>query len=169
MALAIAIVALIVAAIAAAISGWQLREARKANAFPAVVDLFREYRAEEMVAARRLLSEELKEIDPPCAVRDLPDHLAQAVLRVSHFLDNLGVLLAHSLIQPHIVAGFLGTSAKRIWQDLLPFIELERELRPSGVYVEYFEHLVATLEVVRPEDVRSDLRKPPFPRAKASA
>ena len=161
MALTIAIIALLVAAFAAFTSWRQLSEVRKANSFPAVVDLFREYRTSEMVAARRLLSEKLPHIDPPCAIHDLPDDLADAALRVMHYLDNLGVMLHHGLVEPEIVSGFLGGSAARIWRELSGFIVRERASRPNGVYVEYFEHLVATLKVYRPEDARSGLRKLP--------
>lgn len=78
-----------------------------------------------------------------------------------HYLDNLGVLLHHELVQPEIVSGFLGGSAARIWGELSGFIAAERANRTSGVYVEYFEHLVATLRVIAPEDARSGLHKLP--------
>ncbi len=157
MALAIAIVALLVAAAAALISAWQLREAKKANAFPATVDLFREYRSREMVAARRLLSQRLPDAASP--IRDLPDDVAQAALRVSHYLDNLGVLVAHDLLEPELAAGFLGDSTMNLWKRLMPFVVLERALRSPNAFLQYFEHLAATFREVQPPRVRAELRR----------
>lgn len=157
MALAIAIAALVVAAIAAVISVRQLREARKANAFPATVDLFREYRSEEMVKARRLLSQELVNADPAEGIRGMPDDLARAALRVSHYLDNLGVLVAHELLDPKLAAGFLGDSTLRLWSDLGPFIFSERSFRIPKAYLQYFEHLASTLHEVQPMQARAEL------------
>ena len=82
-----------------------------------------------MVEARRLLSDELRELDPEGGMRGLPDEVARAALRVSHYLDNLGVLVANGLLEPELAAGFLGDSALRLWRDLYPFITRERELR----------------------------------------
>ena len=158
MALAVAIAALIVAAIAAFISIRQLREATKANAFPAAVDLFREYRDTEMVAARKLLSEELPTAENAKAIRNLSDDVGQAALKVSHYLDNLGVLVAHDLLQPELAAGFLGDSAVRLWSQLEPFIALERELRSPNAYLQYFEDLATRMHEVQPMRVRAGLR-----------
>jgi hypothetical protein len=159
MALAVAITALIVAAVAAAISAWQLREARRANAFPAVVDLFREYRSADMVKARRLLDEELPRLDGKSGIRGLPDDVAQAALKVSHYLDNLGVLVAYELVEPDFAAGFLGDSALRMWGKLSPFIINERALRSPGAHLQYFEHLVATFEEAPPSRARRKLKR----------
>jgi hypothetical protein len=160
-ALGVAIVALVIAAIAVVVSAWQLREARRANAFPAALDLFREYRSPEMVKARRLLFDELPKMDRKGGIRALPDEVAQAALKVSHYLDNLGVLVAHGLLDPKLAAGFLGDSTLGLWRELSPFIRRERELRSPAAYQQYFEHLAATLEEVQPSRARANLRKSP--------
>jgi hypothetical protein len=164
MALTIAIFALIVSAVAAGISIRQLREASKANAFPAAVDLFREYRNREMVAARRLLSEKLPTLEDAGGIRDLPDDIAQAALKISHYLDNLGVLVAHDLLQPKLAAGFLGDSTLRQWILLEPFILRERAMRSPSAYLQYFEHLAVTMKEVRPVRVRAELKAWSEPR-----
>ncbi len=164
MALTVAIAALAVAAIAALISARQLTEATRANAFPATVDLFREYRSREMVAARRLLSQKLPVAEDATAIRDLPDDVAQAALKISHYLDNLGVLVAHNLLRPELAAGFLGDSTLRLWRQLEPFIVRERVLRTPNAYLQYFEHLATTLHEVQPVRVRADLKTWPNPQ-----
>lgn len=161
LALTIAILALLVSTLLALISAWQLREARRANAFPAVVDLFREYRSMEMVAARRLLSQRAKEFDESLGIAGMPDDVAQAALRVTHYLDNLGVLIAKELIGIELVAGFLGDSTLRQWQLLKGFIRSERRRRQPQAYMQYFEHLTARLVEVDPASVRAKLKKMP--------
>jgi hypothetical protein len=163
MTLIIAIGALIVASFAALVSVRQLWEARKANVFPAVVTLFSQYREPEMIRARRALSQGLSEIEQPCAIHDLPDDVARAPLEVANYLENVGLLMQLDLIDPRIVVGFMGGSAERIWDELAAFIALERESRPEGLYLEYFEHLAATIRELRPMEVRSELRKLPHP------
>jgi hypothetical protein len=157
-ALALALAALAVAAVAAVISARQLREARRANAFPATVDLFREYRSREMVAARRLLFERLPAHEAEGGIQGLPDDVAQAALMVSHYLDNLGVLVAHHLLDPRLAAGFLGDSTLRLWSQLAPFIVFERSRRSPNAYLQYFEHLAVTLHEVQPMRVRAGLK-----------
>ena len=158
MALTLAIFALIVSAVAAGVSIRQLREASKANAFPSAVDLFREYRNKEMVAARRLLSEKLPTLEDTGGIQDLPDDVAQAALKVSHYLDNLGVLVANDLLRPKLAAGFLGDSTLRQWTLLEPFILRERAMRSPTAYLQYFEHLAVTLKEIRPARVRTELK-----------
>jgi hypothetical protein len=65
------------------------------------------------------------------------------------------------LVEPRVVVGFMGVSAERIWDELAAFIALERKGRPDGLYLEYFEHLAATIRELRPGVVRSELRKVP--------
>jgi hypothetical protein len=156
-ALVVAIVALSISAAAVLISMRQLRETRKANSFPATVDLFREYRSTEMVAARRLLRDRATTLDPSKGVRGQPDDVAQAVLRVGHYLDNLGVQLHYGLIEPELVAGFLGDSTLGLWSVLQPLIVRERELREPSAYLSYFEHLAETLRRLEPPRVRTEL------------
>ncbi|MFI4989402.1 MAG: hypothetical protein ACHQHO_00610 [Solirubrobacterales bacterium] len=158
-ALIIAVAAFLVSAIAAWASLRQLHEARTSNAFPATVDLFREYRSREMVAARRLLSQRLPALDPANGISNLPDDVAQAVLRVSHYLDNLGVQVAQHLIAPELVAGFLGDSTLRLWSQLEPFIVSERRRRHPQAYLQYFEHLAETLRTLNPAEMRTHLSK----------
>lgn len=157
-ALAIAIAAFLVSVVAAWASIRQLHEARTSNAFPATVDLFREYRSVEMVAARRLLSQRLPDLNPDKGISELPDDVAQAALTVSHYLDNLGVQVAQDLVAPELVGGFLGDSTLRLWRLLQPFIVSERRRRHPQAYLQYFEHLAETLRTVDPVRMRASLR-----------
>jgi hypothetical protein len=160
-ALSIAVVALLVAVAAAAISYRQLREARKANAFPAAIDLFREFRDPAFVADRRLLLSQLRGCDPEQGMSGLPARIKDAAFRVSHYLDNVGVLVAHKLIDPEIAGSFLGASALSLWHELAPFIRRERVLRSYDDYQMHFEHLVATVDSLALDSDRLGWRKMP--------
>lgn len=161
MALAIALVALVVAIASAVISARQLREARKANAFPAAIDLFREFRDPAFVADRRLLLTELEHCDPAQGMQGLPDGIRQAAFRVSHYLDNVGALVAHRLIDPEIAGSFLGASALQLWEALKEFIRRERVLRSYPDYQMHFEHLAATVDSLRLDSASLGWRKMP--------
>ena len=115
----IAIAAVIVSALTMIIVALQVAEARKANALPGTIDLFREYRSAEMEKARWLLTERLPDLDPAIGMRGLPDDVAAAAFQVGQYLDNLGVLVARGLLAPELAAGFLGDSALRMWRVLL--------------------------------------------------
>ncbi len=160
-ALAIALLALAVAIASAVISARQLREARKANAFPAAIDLFREFRDPEFVADRRLLVGELRNCDPVLGMQGLPDGVREAAFRVSHYLDNVGVLVAHRLIDPEIAGSFLGASALNLWEELKEFIRRERVLRSFPDYQMHFEHLAATVASLRLDSESLGWRKMP--------
>jgi hypothetical protein len=145
----IAVASLAVSWTAVRVSNRQLREARRANDFPQAVNLFREYRDPDTVAARFLVLRDLPGIDSEIGIQGLPPEARQAAEKVSHYLDNLGFLVAKDLTKPELAAGFLGGSALRVWTVLRPFIVRERELRQEPRYQEYFEHLAAT--IVLPE------------------
>lgn len=149
MTLAIALLALAVALASAVISARQLREARKANAFPAAIDLFREFRDPAFVADRRLLLTELQNCDPEQGMQGLPGNIRHPAFRVSHYLDNVGVLVAHGLIDPEIAGSFLGASSLQLWEALKEFIRRERVLRSYPDYQMHFEHLAATVASLR--------------------
>ena len=158
MSLVIAIAAVAVAAATMIIVALQVAEARKANALPATIDLFREYRSAEMEKARRLLADRLPDLDPATGMRGLPDDVAVAASQVSQYLDNLGVLVARGLLAAELAAGFLGDSILRMWRMLAPFILRERELRTPPHYQHYFEHLAATVQQINPTRARAKLR-----------
>ena len=158
MTLVIAIAAVVVSAVTVIIVALQVAEARKANALPATIDLFREYRSVEMEKARRLLADRLPHLDPAAGMHGLPDDVAAAAAQVSQYLDNLGVLVARGLLDPGLAAGFLGDSILRMWRDLSPFIVRERELRTPRHYQQYFEHLAVTVQQVGPARARAKLR-----------
>ena len=116
MSLVIAIAAVVVSTATMIVVALQVAEARKANALPATIDLFREYRSAEMEKARRLLADRLPDLDPATGMKGLPDDVAVAAFQVSQYLDNLGVLVARGLLSAELAAGFLG-ERDRTWRS----------------------------------------------------
>src|SRR5262245_27543784 len=113
-----------------------LREARKANALPTLLEFVQEYRRYE--ADRRYLLRDLRnEHDPKVGISGLPNDARERVVRVQHYLDQLGLLVDQQLVDAGAVAGFMGESVLRSWQALSPYITAERDIRGED-YAEYF-------------------------------
>lgn len=109
-----------------------------------------------MIEARHLLKRDLPKT--ACAIHELPNDVAQAAVLVANYLENVGLLVYLELVEPRIAIGFLGGSAERIWDELKPFIGCERTER-DGLYLEYFQYLVATIRLMQSENPRSELRE----------
>jgi hypothetical protein len=98
------------------------------------------------------------EIDP-CAFYELPDDVQQAAYHVSHFLDHMGVLLSNRLIDLDVLAANIGISAEAAWFKLEPCVRVERERRSTGIYLDYFEHLIASIRTIPIEERYRDLKR----------
>jgi hypothetical protein len=153
----LATIAIVVSLAAVAISWRQLREARRTNSFPAALDLFREYRSLEMVQARALLRSDLAGYPADQGIRELPGAVGHAARKVSHYLDNLGVLVDNGLMDPQLAAGFLGNNVIEMWDALAPFIRADRARGPVRGYQRYFESLVVAVEKANPDEVIAKL------------
>ena len=136
MSLVIAIAAVIVSALTMIIVALQVAEAREANALPATIDLFREYRSAEMEKARWLLTERLPDLDPASGMRGLPDDVAVAAFQ-SASTWTTSVSGSHAGSSPlSWPPGSWETAACGcgVWRVLSPFIVRERELRTPPHY-----------------------------------
>jgi hypothetical protein len=163
-----------VGAAAAAIAAWRAvfqarqlqQEATKANEIPALLDFVREYRRYER--ARRYILRKLRKQHPPVRVADLPRKPLEHALDVCHYLDHLGFLVDQRLVDPIAVAGFMGDSMLRCWDELLPYIDAERKAR-DGPYAQYFEDLAVRVKAIGPREAHKGLRtfsanyEPPSP------
>jgi hypothetical protein len=141
---------ILIAALVLLIAAFALWQATKASRLPATVDLFREYRSYEMVNARRILHQKLTDSDSNLGITHLPPETREAAERVAFYLDNVGALVAHKLVQRSLAAGFLGVSAKGHGEALSPYVFRERANRGT-VYLNYFEYLAAEMEKVQIE------------------
>lgn len=82
----------------------------------------------------------------------MPEPAKTHAITVSHFFDNLAVLVA-SGIGEKLVISFMGESIDNAWLVLEPYIRRERELR-DGEYQEYFEDLVVRIRKNPPHVLR---------------
>jgi hypothetical protein len=151
----VAVIAVLISAFSLVIANRSRREAERGNSLGATVDLFREYRSDQMRTDRMLLRNTLEGIEEPSGgVTDLPEPAAQAALRLCHYLDHLGVLVEHDLFPLELVTGFLGVTSVQIWEELLPYIEYERDRREKRLYLEYFESLAVRVREFDVERLR---------------
>jgi hypothetical protein len=170
MAQTLSIIGLIVSLIALAVSGmfaWrhygiepeQAQLARDqaaiSNAQPLAIDLLREFR--EHSADRRCLYRELPAYPSNDGFESIDDpELPQLAVSTSHWYDNVGALVAHKMVDPTYIAGFLGQSELDMWNLLERFILAERRTKPHGDYGDYFEFLVRVrlLSDLNPAELR---------------
>jgi hypothetical protein len=116
------------------------REARLANEFPIFLELLRDYR--ELEPDRKYVFTQLASDCPDASIgiRGLPPEIHDKVVGISHFPDQLGLLVQRDLANPDSIAGFIGGSILRMWAAIGPFIYAEAKLRDES-YQRYFEDL----------------------------
>src|SRR5215468_6591115 len=77
----------------------QDKSAKNAQSISVILQLIGEFRKPEMVQARRQILSELDvgSLDPATGFNGLPNPIRSSVVLVSHYYDNLGLLVAHRL------------------------------------------------------------------------
>jgi hypothetical protein len=156
--LIVSILAALVAGVSAAFAFRSERESRRANDI-AVLEFLREYREAER--SRRYVFRELATEHPsPVRIADLPDKPRDHALTVCHYLDHLGFLVDHRIVDQEGVAGLMGESILRAWEVLAPYIGSEREARGTD-YAAYFEDLAERIRRLDPPTERKRLLRMP--------
>ncbi|HEX5924867.1 MAG TPA: hypothetical protein VFY45_13625 [Baekduia sp.] len=136
-----------IALIVSVATAWrQSRQGARATLLPVVVDVLREFRSTEFkchqAMLRRVPCDPLDETVGFEGIAD-PD-VRESARYVSHFYDNVGLLIASGIATPEPIVAFLGNTANRAWETLCPYIKTARE-QSTGLpyYQEFFEHLVS--------------------------
>src|SRR5581483_12281856 len=156
--LIVSIFAAVIAGVSAAFAFRSEREARRTNDI-AVLEFLREYRAAE--PSRRYVFRELAAAHPsPVRIADLPDMPREHAFTVCHYLDHLGFLVDHGIIDQEGVAGLLGESVLRAWEVLGPYIRSERDARGTD-YAAYFEDLAERIRRLDLPSMRTQLLRIP--------
>lgn len=77
----------------------QLGASRNSDSTLVLIELLKEYRSPEMLSARARIIRELdsSRFDPSGGFRGQPDDMRMNVERVSHFFDQVGLLISHDL------------------------------------------------------------------------
>jgi hypothetical protein len=128
-----------------AVARTQHRVGEKALTLPTLIDLLREHRSIELTRARKFAAEELPAFDVvPRGLAALPVEDRDRLQHLMWFYDQLGVLVAHDVIDADAVIGYLGGSVLWVWEAVRPLVEAERARRRTegdpGRYQEYFEN-----------------------------
>lgn len=131
---------------------------RKATSVSSLQEIYKEYTTSEFRTALMFVRNDLQGLYPPDKVTGLYDlkksenHIRYAT-RVSHFFDFVGMLVAGDLLDEDLLIVFLGSSAKRTWEKLSPYIESTRAQNKDANFQVHFEHLAAIAHF-NPDDQR---------------
>lgn len=122
----------------------QLSASRNSDSTLVLLELLKEYRSPEMLADRARVIRHLDSgrFELSGGFRGLPDEMRISVERVSHFFDQVGLLVSHRLAPADALVTFFGVGAMQFWQRLYPYLSAERDLRGSKRYQLYFEIFV---------------------------
>lgn len=120
MSVLIAFAALVVAGTTGFIA---LRTSRQANSLAILVHLFEEFRNKH-VEARTWLTEQSD--DPHRSVSGCYNTLPESVVRLSHYLDNVGLLVYQGVVSRRVVGSFVGGASIHAWRVLKPYCIVER-------------------------------------------
>jgi hypothetical protein len=160
----LSVLAVAISLVALILSAWSAKIAQRASSLAFALNLLKEFRDPEAVAARRYVFTELrKEFSPDLGFRNLPEQAQTNVHSASLLCDHIGLCVAHNLVDQTIVAGFVGDSVQRLWSILDPYVRQERQLLQadgfSPEYLEYFEDLAVRLQRQSPSRSRRSPKK----------
>jgi len=142
---------------------YTVRLNRKTNSTASLIDFAREWRKEGGIRDSYIWIKKnnLRENKENLAMSQLePDKLRHAQ-NVSHYFDNLGVLLYCDIVRKYPLLSFVGGAAMSSWEMLGSYIENERILRAKEVtgdchYQRHFQY-VAALNRLRVSGINKDL------------
>jgi hypothetical protein len=146
-------------AVSIIVSRRQLSSAKNSQSITVMLSMLGEYREEAMVQARRSVFRHLGSetaAPPTTGFSDIPKEARTAAVTISHFFDNVGLLVAHGLVPADPLISFFGAGAIQLWQTLEPYIECERRTRGSDYYQAYFESFA---ELAAKRDPEAMIRK----------
>jgi len=129
----ISIVLSLIAVIASVILALRQSTLQEHSNVLATVELFNEWRSQEFKASYGFLLSELAKSYPPSSGYDLLEAVKSHVIRVSHYLDYVGLLVYYRAIRQDLVLGFIGGSITNCWNILSPYIYVERERRSGHI------------------------------------
>jgi hypothetical protein len=133
------VLALLVAIGAAIVAVLSAVYARNSNRIAVLGDFLREFR--RMEPTRRWIILELPKTEGVRLSAITPEDKRAAVTQVCFYLDGLGLLIRHRLINPEPVYSIIGKPIQRCWERLEPYIEAERTAREEERYMAGFEDL----------------------------
>jgi len=145
--------AVVVAVVGLALVIFQLRALKKQMTLEATLCLLAEYRTtmlKDRITFRSEHAHQIKQMlqwNPKLRLVDLPAEMKEVAVRLSHFHDELGLLIQRGLVDEDTLLSYLGDAAIDYFLDLRPLILNEREARAphSRTYQEYFEDMVVRM------------------------
>lgn len=115
----------------------QIRYTKSQLTLEATLNLLHEYRIEllnDRITFLTKIAPELRKMlarNPKLGFRDLPGRMKETTIRISHFHDELGLLVGRGLVDADTILSFIGGSAIHYFRELRPLIENERKAREA--------------------------------------
>jgi hypothetical protein len=121
----------------------QAKAARNSDSLLAMLQLFDEYRKDDLKKARGIVFRLPDSVIQSGRMRDLPRESRIAAERVAHYFDHVALLMAFDLIPVEPMVAFFGLGCHQLWLKLAPLIDAERQTRDDDQYLAYFEAFAA--------------------------
>lgn len=143
------IVTLLVSAIAAWLSVVALKEGRKANQLPIVIDLLQRSREPAFARTEEALLSELVTHDPSLGFQCLPEPIKSDAFEVVQYYQCLAYLATHKIADFDLIAPQVSYRAARVWKAIRPHVDGERLIRGGEhTFLNTFELLVREINSV---------------------
>nr|WP_319273537.1 hypothetical protein [uncultured Draconibacterium sp.] len=126
---------------------FQNRRLKKYDSARLFMEMTQEFRSDLFRDSRIYVKNEFKkkiDSDPKLykkGINGLDEDDKKHVMKISHYLDNLGFLENKGLVKFDLIYDFLGDSICMYWKMLEPFILEDRERRKQLAYQSNFERL----------------------------
>jgi hypothetical protein len=142
------------------VAATQIRVSRAGNSVQTLIGLFTEHRSHYLAESRHVVFNDAENWDLSQGLAGVPEEHRVQVRDLMWFYDNLGVLVAHGVVDIRPVSAYLGGSVLEMWVKLEPLVQAERRKRAvagfsdSGRWQYYFEFLVKMAKFYTPSNYR---------------
>ncbi|RZK35993.1 MAG: hypothetical protein EOO61_11070 [Hymenobacter sp.] len=131
------------------------KQTKKNNSIPVLIDYLREWRKENgVIESYRFITNnfnlEDRQNDEKLTLNEIKDASKRKhAINVSHYFDNLGLLIYSGVLQEKHLVSFVGVNAQKSWEMLRTYIISQRKLNQSDplgdryyqIHFEYFASL----------------------------
>jgi hypothetical protein len=132
----------------------QIKIAKASNSLPVGIDLLREYRETEFKNKASKTYVLLKSVT---YFKNLTPEQISSIDYISHFYDNLGLLVHKNIISKDLILSFMGGNIQYAWHVFEDYIQFQRRQRSNNDYQSFFEFLNKESESNSETNIRKKL------------
>lgn len=135
---------------------------KAANFTPSYVQLIRQFQTLEFHDHYRYVTTRLAiEHDPKLGISGLPDDARRAVYDVTYSFYGFAMLRLFDALDDQVFA-IMAHRVVAVWESVAPYVEHERELGLSGLYMRVLEEAAKQAKALPPESVSAILARRRF-------